>query len=422
MKKHMYRTTDVRVADWAMIGKQTHEQHIVFGVDIAKEDMVGVLMRQDRSVIVTLKWQHPQESKALIEQLATKLELASLEVVQEPSGTYGDALRLLFQKAGLPVFRVSPKRTNDAKEVYDGVPSLHDAKSAYIIGRLHLDGASGLWEELPGQRRELNALLGVLDMHQKHFEHNRNRLAALLSRHWPEVTSLLEPASVTLLALLTAYGEPRQIAANKEQAGKLMRRIGRIGLSQKKLKQVLASAGSTIGVPCMDAELYWLRELAQEARRGQVAVGKAKKVIEAMVSSDPTMKNMGLVLGKTSAAVLVAKQGSPLEYPSTGSYLKSLGLNLKEKSSGKYQGQLKISKRGPSMSRKYLYFAALRLFQREPIVNAWYQDKVRRDGGKKSKAVTALMRKLAKSIWHVARGETFDAAKLFNVQTLRLTV
>ena len=422
MEKHRYRTTDVKVADWAEIGKQTHDEHVVFSIDIAKEDMVGVLMKPDRTVITTLKWQHPQESMLLAKQLTSRLGCTSLDVVQEPSGTYGDALRLLFQKAGLPVFRVSPKRTNDAKEIYDGVPSLHDAKSAYIIGRLHLEGASELWEELSEQRRELSALLGVLDMHQKHFERNRNRLEALLSRHWPEVASLLDPDSVTLLALLIEYGEPRQIAANKEQAGKLMRHIGRVGLSQEKLEQVLISAGSTIGVPCVGAELYYLQELAQEARRGQVAVRKAKRVIESMVSSDTVLADIGRVVGKTTAAVLIAKQGSPLEYPSAGSYLKSLGLNIREKSSGRHQGQLKITKRGPSMSRKYLFFAALRLFQRDPVVNAWYQSKVKRDGGKKGKAVTALMRKLAKAIWHVARGDTFDATKLFNVQALHLVV
>ncbi len=422
MKKHIYRTTDVKVADWTKIGKQTNNQRVVFGIDVAKEDMVGVLMKSDRTVITTLKWQHPQESMALVERLTAKLGCTPLEVVLEPSGTYGDALRMLLQTAGLSVFRVSPKRTNDAKEIYDGVPSLHDAKSAYIIGRLHLEGASGLWEDLSEQRRELSALLGVLEMHQKHFECNRNRLEALLSRHWPEVSSLLKPDSVSLLALLVEYGEPRQIAANGKRAVELMRRVGRIGLSREKLEQVMASTGNTIGVPCVEAELYYLRELARETRRGQVAAGKAKKVIEAMVCSDPTMMDMGRVVGKTTAAVLVAKQGNPLEYPSAGGYLKSLGLNIKEKSSGKYQRQLKITKRGPSMSRKYLYFAALRMFQREPIVNAWYQKKVRRDGGKKGKAVTALMRKLAKAIWHIARGETFDATKLFNVQTLHLAV
>jgi hypothetical protein len=37
-----------------------------------------------------------------------------------------------------------------------------------------------------------------------------------------------------------------------------------------------------------------------------------------------------------------------------------MGLNLAERSSGKWQGKLKISKRGSSKVRRWLYMAALR--------------------------------------------------------------
>jgi hypothetical protein len=30
------------------------------------------------------------------------------------------------------VFAVSPKRTHDSKEIFDGVPSLHDAKGSQL--------------------------------------------------------------------------------------------------------------------------------------------------------------------------------------------------------------------------------------------------------------------------------------------------
>jgi transposase len=90
-----------------------------------------------------------------------------------------------------------------------------------------------------------------------------------------------------------------------------------------------------------------------------------------------------------------------------------LGLNLKEKSSGRDVGRLKITKRGCSLVRRYLYFAALRLINNDPVVKAWYQKKV--DARAKNKTVIALMRKLAKALWHVARGERFDATKLLSV-------
>jgi transposase len=42
-----------------------------------------------------------------------------------------------------------------------------------------------------------------------------------------------------------------------------------------------------------------------------------------------------------------------------------MGLNLVEHSSGTYQGQLRISKRGSPRVRQWLYMAALRLLRRE---------------------------------------------------------
>jgi transposase len=88
-------------------------------------------------------------------------------------------------------------------------------------------------------------------------------------------------------------------------------------------------------------------------------------------------------------------------------------LNLKEKSSGRLKGQLKITKRGSSIARKYFYLAALRLIQNDPLVKQWYDEK--KDPKAKMKTVIALMRKLAKAVWHVGRGEAFDASKLFSL-------
>ena len=88
---------------------------------------------------------------------------------------------------------------------------------------------------------------------------------------------------------------------------------------------------------------------------------------------------------------------------------------LKEKSSGRCIGQLKLTKRGSSKARMYLYFAALRLIQKDPIVKQWYQRKVNPKA--KNKTVIAVMRKLSKALWHVAQGQAFDASKLFSVPT-----
>ena len=103
----------------------------------------------------------------------------------------------------------------------------------------------------------------------------------------------------------------------------------------------------------------------------------------------------------------------PRKYENARSYQKALGLNLKEKSSGRHVGQLRITKRGSAMARKYLYLATLRLIKSHPAVKAWYENKVNPKA--KNKTVIAVMRKLAKALWYVGRGERFDASKLFTI-------
>jgi hypothetical protein len=119
--------------------------------------------------------------------------------------------------------------------------------------------------------------------------------------------------------------------------------------------------------------------------------------------------------------MILAKMGRPSAYPSVRSLLKGAGLNLKEASSGKHQGQLKITKRGPGAVRRWLFMAVLRWIQEDPVPRAWYTHKVARSGGKfKMKAIVALMRKLAAGLWHAARGKPFDSRKLFDLRRLRI--
>ena len=78
---------------------------------------------------------------------------------------------------------------------------------------------------------------------------------------------------------------------------------------------------------------------------------------------------------------------------------------------------MKITKRGPGVARHYLYFAALRLIRRDPEIRRWYQARIQRPGAMRGKSVIAVMRKLAQGLWHVARGERFEAGKLFNCKS-----
>jgi transposase len=411
-KKYKYHAVGFQRVDWERVREQTGSGPVIVAIDVAKEDMFAVLMRPDRTVVETLRWRHPHETHALLERVVG-LGAERLAAAMEPSGTYGDGLRRLLSAAGVKVYRVSPKRVHDAAELYDGVASLHDAKAAYLIGRLHLEGVSQPWLEPQERRRALRAQLGLLDLYQGRVQEGLNRLEALLARHWPEAAYHLELGSVSLLTLVARYGDAAAVAGEPQAAAELLRRTGGAGLKAAKIEALLASAHTTVGVPCIGAEREALKRLAADLLESRTRCREIEQRLAPVLMAQPNLARLAAAVGKTTAVVLYCALGEPAGYADAQSYAKAAGLNLKERSSGKHKGKLKLSKRGPGVVRRYLYFAVLRLIAKEGPAKSWYQAKVMRDGGLKGKAITALMRKLAKALWHVGRGARFDVHKLF---------
>jgi transposase len=190
----------------------------------------------------------------------------------------------------------------------------------------------------------------------------------------------------------------------------------------QKADAIIQSAQTTIGVPQIEHERQMMMTIASEARRSQKEAKKARKEVERLVltgSSRPAQA-MAPVVGRGTAAVLVAAVGDPRQFDSAKAYVKSFGLNLRERSSGKKKDRgLHITKRGSGVARRYLYMAVLRLIQLDPVFRAWHAKKVRRQGGQlKMKSVVALMRKLAMGLWHVAKGSSFDSVRLFDTRRL----
>lgn len=419
MKKHVYRATPIHLVNIARLVELFSGERVVVGVDMAKEDLFAVFMDERRQVHVTVSWKQPQDNLAVLDLLDTLSSAgARVEVAMEPTSTYGDPLRFAVLARGLPVFRVSPKRCHDAAEVFDGVPSRHDAKSAEIIARLHLDDCSEPWPLRTDDERELAAAIRTMVMFDDHVQRNVSRLEAQLARHWPEVTRLLKLKSATLLELLSTFGCPAKVAASETKARELMRRVGRHFLAADKIDDVIISARRSQGMPMLAMERLALIELARDTRRAEKAAKKARQTVEQLSQGLESTSHMGAVIGRATAAVLVSETGDPRQFASPAALVKALGLNLVEISSGKHKGELSISKRGSGMARRYLYLGALRLIAGDGLARAWYRERLRRNGGKKKMGVVAVMRKYARALWHVARGAVFDSSLLFDASKL----
>ena len=336
MNKRTYRTKNVNKINWTEFKEQLSGKSTVFALDVAKTKQYALLTIDDASVSEGGWWNHPEQTPELLKGLE---ELGcAVDIVMESTSTYGDALRYQFRQTGFEIYQINAKRVHDAREIYDGVPSMHDAKSAMVITRLHREQLTQLWVELTDEERRLDALRREYDLHQSQYQRNQNRLEAYLSNHWPKVDKLLALHSVTLESLLIEYGSPAQIAADAFSAAKKMRTWGRSMLSGEKIADVIKSTRQTLGQPCLESERQYLQALANEMRHSRLQLKQAKQALETIINSDAELEEIGFLIGLVTTAVLLSCHLDPRQYACARSYQKALGLNLKEKSSGRHVG------------------------------------------------------------------------------------
>jgi transposase len=342
-------------------------------------------------------------------------------VVMEPTGTYGDAVRHQCHAMGLPVHMMPPKHSHDFAEVLDGVPSMHDPKAATVLARLQAIKPARPWEPESVARRDLRAwvdqrrpIARTLALYQGHLE-------AMLARHWPEFAAHFDVYDQrSWFALLKEFPGPEAVSAAGEAAAQTLRKASRGHLGQARIRAIVDSARSTTGVPMTAGEQERLRVIADQIEVQTRRLDAVDATLAALVAEDEVLRRIATVVGPACAGAIGSLVGSPLDFPNARALEKAIGLNLKEKSSGNKQGQMSITKRGPGEVRRLLFMAALRFLKDDATARAWCHARKAYVGDQKIKAVVALMRKLARALWHVARGEVFDAAKLFDTRRLDL--
>jgi transposase len=414
MQSKAYRATAVNRVDAAAVSQGHAGQPLTVGLDIGKYQVLAVGRWPDAQFERPWRVANPDQLPDLLALLRQLGQEHALTVALEPSGTYGDPLRQALTDAGLGVQRVSPKAAHDYAEVFDGVPSQHDGKDAAVVAELAALGKAAPWPyRVPeAWEQELAYWVEWLEAHRQIYNIWLGRIEALLARHWPEVTRVLKVSSATLLRLLAHYGGPAALAADAGAA----QRLGRWGqrwLRADKIAPVLACAKTTVGVRISAVEQRRLQEYATQALAARREVRRSRRQLRAVAAEQPVVQAQGRVVGVPTACVLWASLGDPRQYSSGGAYRKAMGLNLVEQSSGTYQGELRISKRGQPRVRRWLYLAVLRLIRQEGV-RGWYQATKARGQKATKKALIGVMRNLALALYRVAvSGVGFEARQLF---------
>jgi len=409
-----YQAKPVKQVDWELVSEGRGSQAVHVGFDVGKMETFAVLRWADGRFERPWLVKNPDGIGELIGRLTRLAAERSLVTAMEPTGTYGDALRQALSDAGIRLDRVSAKAAHDYAEIFDGVPSQHDGKDAAVVAELAALGKSVQWPyKSPSEvDQELAYHVDWIDAQRRQCAMWLGRLEGLLARHWPEATRWMELSSGTLLRVLKRYGGPVALARDAK-ASAVLTQWGGHYLAAEKVCGLIHSAETSVGVRQTVIDVRRTQQYAEQALMGRAEIARSQSCLREFAQGNRVIQAQARAVGVATACVLWVHLGDPAEYHCGAAYRKAMGLNLVERSSGRYQGKLRISKRGSAQVRRWLYLGVLRLVAKGPV-QRWYRQKKARDGEQAKRALIGVMRKLALALYEVgAKGETFDAWRLF---------
>lgn len=399
-----------------------NDKSAILGLDVAKSEIVACLRSESAEFERPWSLLNPLEIGELVkicEELRT--QGLQIQVALESTGTYADSLRLAMDRAKFKVFRVGGKSVSDYREIFDGVPSQHDGKDAAMIAELCAIGKGKVWIYQPQSESmcEIAHQVRRMDALQKESVQWHGRLEAHLARHWPELTLLVKSSRISVLRLLLKYGCPSEIARGENVVKQLVS-MSRGMISEAKAANILHSACKTQGIPMTRQDMHWMKEICTRLLESKSSVLACENLLGQQLTKDSFWSKYVKDVGAGTLGVILAKLGDPRGYGSAGAFLKAAGMNLKELSSGKRNGEKAITKRGPATVRRWLYFWALRAVKRDELQEWYFRFHHQHFGAanrpsthRKMKGLIAMMRKLLRSLWSsMNKDERFEYKKV----------
>jgi transposase len=206
--------------------------------------------------------------------------------------------------------------------------------------------------------------------------------------------------------ILKRYTIPERIGTlSKEALGEEMRKrsMGKFGI--KDAESLIGLARETVGIKEGLAGIFMdIRHILMQLEAEVQFILEIEAEMGATLERIPcslrllSIKGLGIV----SVAGLIGEVGDFSKFSTQSEIMKLAGLDLYEISSGKRKGQRRISKRGRSLLRKILFYAAIQMIRKNGIMYDYYARLTGR-GMERMRALIAVSRKLLRIIHAIVR-------------------
>ena len=398
--------------------KTVREGTLIATVDIGVASNTGYCTTLDGRGTKSFRFDNTKEGfeKFWCMTTASKNRFGCDEILvgYESTGPYAEPLVHYLVNKEVKIVQVNPMHTKKMKEPNDNSPLKTDDKDPRVIADIIRLGRALTLVVPEGDAAYLRRLNNARERHVGEQTAFLNQLQQLVFLIFPEFKTVLKDMKgKTAQYILKRYSTPERIGTlSKEALGEEMRKrsMGKFGI--KDAESLIGLARKTVGIKegvagiLLDIK-HILMQLEAEGRFISEIEAEMGVTLERIPCSAKLLSIKGL--GTVSVAGLIGEVGDFSKFSTQSEIMKLAGLDLYEISSGQRKGQRRISKRGRSLLRKILFYAAIQMIRKNGIMYEYYTRLTGR-GMERMRALIAVSRKLLRIIHAIVR-DNRDYAK-----------
>ena len=395
-------------------GDMVREGTLIATVDIGLNSNVGYCTTLDGRSSKTFKFNNTREGfeKFWGMVLASKNQFGCDEVLvgYESTGPYAEPLVHYLGDKPVKIVQVNPMHTKKMKEVQDNSPLKTDDKDPRVIADIIRLGRVLTIIVPEGDAAYLRRLTNARERHVGERTALLNQLQQLVFLIFPEFKTVLKDMKgKTAQYLLKRYTTPERIGALcKRTLAKEMWKRSRGWFGILDAESLIGLARETVGIKEGLAGISIdIRHILTQLEAEEQFIAEIEAEMEATLERIPCSARLLSIkgLGIVSVAGLIGEVGDFSKFSTQSEIMKLAGLDLYEISSGNRKGQRRISKRGRSLLRKILFYAAIQTIRKNGILYEYYTRLIDR-GMKRMMALIAVSRKLLGIIYAIVRDDT----------------
>jgi len=392
----------------------------VVGIDVGSEHLLYTICQPDkRAVVKPSQINNDRVGFGQLDQALHALgsEPSRILIGLEATSRYNENLYQFLAEQGSTLCLLHPRQTHQFAQ-QRGLRAKTDRLDASTIARLLLSGEARVGyvpDELIASYRELERLHSQLTAESARYQ---NEIHALLTVLFPEFTQVFaDPCGATALGVLKRYPGAAAIAtAGVEALTATLRELARRRSGRPTAVELvrLAERSAASGV-ATSARALSLKVLCDQLEHTLVNLAHREQELDRVLGGDEGASRLSSVpeFGRQTIAVLRAELGDVTRFSRIDQAVAYVGLDLEVRQSGKWKGQVKLSKRGSGRVRRVLSMAALRSLTLPDSPFAAYYHRLVARGLKGRKALMAVMRKMLLVACHLLRSnESYDPAKV----------